>query len=158
MSSKHSKTLKPWIIKSANVEDAASGDFYEEFAFKKTLGGKGRLRIDRDKARDSHSVLAALARKNAVLPYEDREAVRLIEAAIKSEPRRHRLHVRRLGWMSGRKCFALKREILGVQDGIRTLRPPLWVNDRQVGGTRTPREPFNNGNSILLGVRCTQPG
>ena len=50
MSSKHSKTLKPWIIKSANVEDAASGNSYEEFAFKKTLGGKGRLRIDRDKA------------------------------------------------------------------------------------------------------------
>jgi putative DNA primase/helicase len=133
MSSKNTKTLNPWIIKSANVEDAATGDCYEVFMFRKMLGFKGTLRIERDKARDSHVVLLALAKRNAILPYEDKQAERLIAEAIRSEPRRHRLHVRRLGWLPGRKGFALKRTVLGAQGGIQTLRPPLWVNDRQVG-------------------------
>ena len=133
MSSKNSKTLKPSIIKSANVEDATTGDSYEVFLFRKTLGRKGRLRIERDKARDSHTVLGALAKKNAVLPQEERDAIKLIEAAIKSEPRHHRLHVSRLGWLRGRKRFALKHVVLGADVGVQKLRPPLWVNDRQVG-------------------------
>ena len=126
-------TTKPWIVKFANVEDASTGDSYEVFAFRKTLGHKGKLRIERDKARDSRTVLAALARKNAVLPHEEDEALKLVEQAIKSEPRHHHLHVRRLGWLPRREGFALKRTVLGARNGVQKLRPPLWVNDRQVG-------------------------
>jgi hypothetical protein len=133
MSPKNRTTVKPWIIKFANVEDAATGDSFEVFIFRKTLDRKGILRIERDKAREGRTVLAALARKNAVLPHEEDDALKLVEQAIKSEPRRHRLHVRRLGWLPGRKGFALKRKVLGAGGGIQELRPPLWVNDRQVG-------------------------
>ncbi len=133
MPAKHSATPKPWIIKYSNVEDAATGDSFEVFTFGKTLARQGRLRIERDKARDPRALLAALARKNAVLPHDDQEALSLIQEAIKSEPRRHRLHVRGLGWLSRRGGFALKRTILGARDGKQKLRPPLWVNDRQVG-------------------------
>ena len=76
----------------------------------KLSAARGTLRIERDKARDSRTLLAALARKNAVLPHEEDEAIKLVEQAIKSEPRRHRLHVRRLGWLPGRRGFALKNE------------------------------------------------
>ncbi len=63
MSSGPNRAAEPWIIKFANVEDASTGDCYEVFAFRKTLGRKGKLRIERDKARDSRAVLAALAGK-----------------------------------------------------------------------------------------------
>jgi hypothetical protein len=126
-------TTKAWIVKFANVEDASTGDSYEVFAFRKTLGHKGKLRIERDKARDSRTVLAALARKNAVLPHEEDEALKLVGQAIKSEPRHHHLHVRKLGWLPRREGFALKRTVLGARNGVQKLRPPLWVNDRQVG-------------------------
>ncbi len=137
MSPKRTATIKPWIIKYANVEDAATGDSFEIFAFTKTLGRKGKLRIERDKARDSRALLAALARKNAVLPHEEPGAAKLVEAAIKSEPRYHRLHVRQLGWLPGRKGFALKRRVIYARAGARKLRPPLWVNDRQVGDLKS---------------------
>ena len=137
MSSKIDTANKPWVIKHANVEDAATGDSYEVFAFTKTLGRKGKLRIERDKARDGRTVLAALARKNALLPREEADAIKLVETAIKSEPRRHHLYVRRLGWLPGRKGFALKRTILGVPDRAQKLLPPMWLNDRQVGGLGT---------------------
>ena len=55
MPSKISTTENPWIIKYANVEDASTGDSFEVFAFNKTLGRKGTLRIERDKARDSRT-------------------------------------------------------------------------------------------------------
>ena len=133
MSSKNRTTAKPWIIKFANVEDAATGDSYEVFTFRKTLGRKGKLRIERDKARDSRTVLAALARKNAVLPHEEDDALKLVEQAIKSEPRRHRLHVRQLGWLPGARGSHSSATVLGARNGVQKLRPPLWVNDRQVG-------------------------
>jgi hypothetical protein len=133
MSTQNSATVKPWIVKSANIEDAATGDSYEVFTFGKTLGRTGKLRIERDKARDSHALLGALARKNAVLPFNEKEATDLVEAAIKSEPRRYRLHVRRLGWRPRFAGFALKRTVIGAPDEIQGLRPPLWVNDQQVG-------------------------
>jgi hypothetical protein len=133
MPSNNSTAAKPRIFKFANVEDAATGDSYEVFTFRKTFGRKGNLRIERDKARDSRAVLAALARKNAVLPHQEDEALKLVEQAIKSEPRRFRLHVRRLGWLPNRKGFALKRSVLRARIGDRQLRPPLWVNDRRVG-------------------------
>jgi putative DNA primase/helicase len=133
MSSKKNGTTKPWIIKFANVEDAATGNSYEEFKFGKPLGRQGKLRIERDKARDDKALLAAFARKNAVLPHEDDDALKLIEEAIKSDPPRHRLHVRRLGWLPRGEGFALKRRVLGAPNGVQSLRPPLWVNDRQVG-------------------------
>jgi len=125
--------VKPWIIKFANTEDATTGDSYEVFQFRKTLGRKGSLRIERDRARDPTAVLAALARKNAVLPPIKEAAEKLVIAAMQSEPRRHRLHVRHLGWLPKRRGFVLKRAVLGPQDEALQLRPPLWVNDRQIG-------------------------
>ena len=139
MSSKSATTRKAWIIKSANIEDAATGDSYEVFKFRKTFGRNGYLRIERDKARDNRAVLAALARKNAVLPHEENDAIKLINAAIKSEPRHLRLHVRRLGWLANRKGFALKRSVICARSSGRQLRPPLCVNDRQVGVLESSR-------------------
>lgn len=131
--SKHMFEARPHVVKFANIEDAATGNSYEVFRFTKTLGRKGTVRIERDKARDSHVLLAALARRNAVLPSDDKEAGRLMENAIRSEPLHHRLHVPRLGWLPGRKGFALRRGVLGAPDSIQALRPPLSCNDMQVG-------------------------
>ncbi len=78
MKQDNSITVKPWVRKYANVEDATTGDSFEVFVFRKTLGRKGKLRIERDKAREHRLVMAALAKKNAVLPFEDSEAIKLI--------------------------------------------------------------------------------
>lgn len=123
----------PAIVKLANIEDKLTGDSYEVFGFRKTLGRRGTLKIERDKARDKNALLSALLRKNAILPADQNAAHALIDKAIQSDPQRHRLHVKHLGWLPGGKGFALKRGVIGSAGRRLELRPPIWVNARQVG-------------------------
>ena len=122
----------PAVIKFANAEDEATGDAYEVFEFTKLLGRRGKVRIERDQARQAEKVFNILIRKNWDVPKDEVRAASVVAAAIRTAPQQYVLHARHLGWRRNRKAFVLQKKVVGAARSELKLKPPLWLNDRQL--------------------------
>ncbi len=124
------------VKKVANAEDEGSGNSFEIFRFVKVNGRKGKVAVERDKARDVDYLYRLLLKKNAALPTDDDDAKSLIQEAINQDPKRYELHATHVGWRPNRAGFVLKGSIIGGSEALPRLKPPLWINDRQVGSLK----------------------
>lgn len=131
------ETSAYFVKKVANAEDESSGDSFEIFLFAKVNGRKGKVVVERDKARDVDHLHRLFLKKNAALPSDDGTAKALIQAAIDREPIRYDLHAKHVGWRPKRAGFVLKGSIIRPPDALTSLKPPIWINHRQVGSLKT---------------------
>ena len=148
----------PAVIKFANAEDEATGDAYEVFEFTKLLGRRGKVRIERDQARQAEKVFNILIRKNWDVPKDEIRAASVVAAAIRTSPQQYVLHAHHLGWRRNRKAFVLQKKVVGAARSELKLKPPLWLNDRQLVVMRAKGDLQNWIKEIARPMRYSNSG
>jgi len=123
--------LQPTIWHYANVEDEATDSAYEVFRFYKVDGGWGAAQIPRQSAFDPKEVRKELLRRNANLPLDEKAALQLIRAAIKSEPCRAQLYCEATGWREDFDAFVTPSRVIDTLQRERILLPPMRLSKEQ---------------------------
>jgi putative DNA primase/helicase len=118
----------PLLAYVANAEDEVTSQSYTVIEYRKPLKRIGTVYIPRDKADNAKEVVGILLSRNADIPYQDPDAIRAVEAALRGQPREQWLFASHLGWRGN--LYVLPDRVIGPERTLK-IRPPQWVEDRQ---------------------------
>lgn len=121
---KTAKASKPPRVKKiANAEDAATGQAYEVYRFRKVGGEFVERSIPRADAQSAPALRKLLLDWNADLP---EDSTTILKNAILAAPPELWLYAADLGWTDDDKSFVFRDAVLGQQQSSgRSLKPPL---------------------------------
>lgn len=122
------KAKRPLLVYIANAEDEVTSQSYTVIEYRKPLKRTGTVYIPREKADNAKDVVGILISRNADIPYQDPDALKVVEAALRGQPREQWLFASHLGWRGD--LYVLPDRVIGPE-GTLKIRPPQWVDDRQ---------------------------
>lgn len=122
---------KPILRKITEIEDRATGDYFEEYQFRKSDGSLRTVQIRPSEARDKRSFKGRLLNAGAILPRTDDLANDLVERAVSSKPRSKVIFAERTGWLPRRRGFVRTRSFIGPHSGgIAGIRASHWEDSQ----------------------------
>jgi Domain of unknown function (DUF927) len=120
----------------ANVEDEATGEAFELFAYTRVGGRRDRLLVERDVADKPTEVRSRLRKFNAALSPNYRESIREVNAAIRAQPSHFFRHAASTGWLADDSGFVTSYGIIDSKIRLRKILPPVRLNDGHRRGGR----------------------
>lgn len=129
---------KSFLKKVADVYDAGSNLYSEQYRFQKTRGKYGLIEIPRAEARDIKAFRTKLLNAGAELPKDDRA---FIEAAVAGRASQFHIYAKKAGWTRNKAGYVLPNEFIGPK------RQRTIIGIKQPTGAGAQGRMFNSGTT-----------
>jgi hypothetical protein len=129
-------TSQAQLTHHANVEDEATGEAFELFAYTTVGGHRDRLLVERDVADKPTEVRSRLRKFNAALSPNYAQSIREVKAAIRARPSHFFSYAACTGWLADDSAFVTSCGAIDSKIRLRKILPPRRLNVAQRRGAK----------------------